>query len=203
MEELRDAQALEQEIMDDSRKKAERILRNRDKAIEEVRAEWEKRTTERLATLNREHEEMLGRLEIQNSAALPLEKKRAFLQFAETHLTAAMKEYFATFDETRLAGLLGTVLAPAAEIIGSEKVTVRQSGIGAEIARKVVQNALPDVQISGEIEEFSADERAAIVASTAGNAIVLTGSTSRIEKELSRKHRDVLLGALLQGRTAP
>ncbi|MDR3337641.1 MAG: ATPase, partial [Treponema sp.] len=76
MEELQSTEVLDREILEDARRKAQRILKTADEEAAASGKVWEKKTEKALAELKRRHEERLelGRVEIM--ARLPLDKRR-------------------------------------------------------------------------------------------------------------------------------
>jgi len=203
MEEIRDAHTLEKEILDDARKRAERILGSRQRTMEEVSASWRKRTEDRLAELDRAQAARREQLELQSRAALPLEKTREFLNFAQKSLEDSVRKYFPHLSEERLIALLVRGLVPARAVIGSADVTVHCTRISADAALRAVSLALPEVNLSGKVTVNAGELRASITVAVEAMSATLVSSEDRIEQELLSRHRRALIDALLEGKVEP
>jgi len=203
MEEIRDAHTLEQEIMDDARKRAERILGSRQRTMEEVSASWRKRTADRLAELDSAQAARRAQLELQSRTALPLEKTREFLSFAQRSLEESVRNYFLHLSEEQLIAELTRGLVPARAVLGSAEVTVHCTRISANGALRAVSAALPEVRLSGEVVLDPGELRASITVAVESIGATLVSSENRIEQELFGRHRRALIDALLEGKVEP
>ncbi|WP_455381559.1 hypothetical protein [Salinispira pacifica] len=213
MEEIRNAESLEKEIREDARKRADRVVRGREKALTELRSEWKKKTDDALAAMERAHAEEKSALERRSSAAVPLEQKRAFLQFAEKQLEEGVHAYFASLEPKRRDELLARRLGAAAEVLGESQVAVRHPGLTEEEAGRIVRKALPSVTPGGKplprtaaksgAAETGAEAAPAVEITAAEAGIVVVSSTARMERELLGRHRERLARALLKGNVTP
>ncbi|HUX14660.1 MAG TPA: hypothetical protein VMW87_16660 [Spirochaetia bacterium] len=213
MEEIRNAGALEKEIMDDARKRAEKLLRGREKALSELRESWAQRTKTSLKEMEADHAADLAALKLRHEAALPLEKKRAFLAFAEARLRESVHRFFSQLDVKRRDDLLSHDLVLTRPIVGSVNVSLRAAGLTDDEAVGLVKRSLPDVRVaapSGEPTtprpaakaEAPADE-VSLELTDAESGIIVMVSTRRIEAELLLRHREKLVSALLKGNITP
>lgn len=204
MEEIRNAEALEKEIMDDARKRAEKVVRSRERSLAELRDSWERNREKALKEMETAHADQIAALALRNKAAVPLEQKRAFLAFAEQKLKEAVHGCFADMDTSRRDELLVAQLAGAATVIGDAEVTVDCSGVSAEEAETIVSGALPKAHVSAGVKASPSDAGAvSIFVATSDRRVVAGASTVRIEKELLLRHRERLARALLKGNIAP
>jgi vacuolar-type H+-ATPase subunit E/Vma4 len=121
MEELQSTEILDREILEDARRKAQRILKTADEEAAVSSAAWEKKTEKALAELNRRFEERLelGRAEIM--AHLPLDSRRLALERIDRLLHRAANAYLESLDREKLLGILARELCErAAEIDDGE-----------------------------------------------------------------------------------
>jgi vacuolar-type H+-ATPase subunit E/Vma4 len=117
MEELQSTEVLDREILEDARRKAQRILKTADEEAAASGTVWEKKTEKALAELNRRFEERLesGRVEIM--AHLPLDRRRLALERIDRLLHEAANSYLEGLDREKLLGILARELCErAAEI---------------------------------------------------------------------------------------
>jgi len=212
MEEIRNAEALEKEILDDARKRAEKIVRSRERSLAELRQTWAANREKALKEMDQAHADELQALALRNQAAVPLEQKRAFLAFAEKKLQEAVHRYFEEMDRSQRDDLLVQQLAGAATVLGDAEVTAGCTGIPADEVKKIVSRALPGVKLKGEINATSGSRTLgsrtfgsgpSISVATKDGSVVAAASTARIERELLLRHRERLAKALLKGNIAP
>jgi hypothetical protein len=106
MEELRSTDILDQEILEDARKKAYRILKTADDTVKSAGEAWKKKTGDTLADIDRRytHREEQSRTEIM--ARLPLDKRRIRSEKVEFFLSSAMEAYVAALSRERILSLL-------------------------------------------------------------------------------------------------
>lgn len=202
MEEIRNAEALEKEIMDDARKRAEKIVRSRERSLAELRGTSAKRREQSLKEMEQTHADEVAALTLRNEAAIPLERKRAFLAFAEERLEQEVHRYFDEIGASRRDDLLVRQLADAAAVLGDAEVTVDCRGVSGQEAAQIVSRALPNVQVRGEINAVSGGAVSISVA-TKDRGVVAGASTTRIERELLLRHRERIAKALLEGNISP
>ncbi|MDR3337597.1 MAG: hypothetical protein LBT16_10375 [Treponema sp.] len=111
MEELQSTEVLDREILEDARRKAQRILKTADDEAAAAGAGWNAKADEALAGLRKRHNERLelGRIEVM--ARLPLDKRRLRLQKIDSLLHDAACSFFSGLDRENLLGVLADSLA--------------------------------------------------------------------------------------------
>ncbi|MEN6399845.1 MAG: hypothetical protein ABFC74_05635 [Rectinema sp.] len=92
MEEIRGTEALEQEILEDARRRAERILRKAENDVKEWNAQREQRLQEEIEALTREYEAKKRAAEQDMESHLPLEKTRLEIGYRDEALRAKLSE---------------------------------------------------------------------------------------------------------------
>ena len=96
MEEIRGTEALEQEILEDARRRAERILRKAENDVKEWNAQREQRLQEAIEALTREYEAKKRAAEQDMQSHLPLEKTRLEIGYRDEALRAKLSEVLMT-----------------------------------------------------------------------------------------------------------
>ncbi len=76
MEELKSTDVLDKEILEDARKKANRILRQADETIESKADAWAKQSQAALEEVHRKYEDRISKQRAEITARLPLDKRR-------------------------------------------------------------------------------------------------------------------------------
>jgi hypothetical protein len=176
MEDLRSSEALEKEVLEDARKKAERILKNANLQIAALEKEWLEKKESEIALLNAEAGTKAALRQKEIDAAFPLEAQRRKLKFMD----GVFEKFLSDFFEELPAGDLERVLEakgrcfadflnepPATEPEASLKNQVSRetegarSGSGSDSGRRI-----SDVSYAGL--SFQAAQR--IVTSLLGNS---------------------------------
>jgi hypothetical protein len=135
MEELQSSEVLDREILEDARRKAQRILRTAEETAAAGTKSWEKKAQDAIGGIKRRYAERIDRDRSEIMARLPLDKRRSRLEKIDTLLHSAASAYLESLAQEKMAALL------AAEL---EK---RAGELGTTAAR-------PGGQASGEILEF-------------------------------------------------
>ncbi|MDR1411714.1 MAG: ATPase [Spirochaetaceae bacterium] len=114
MEELQSTEVLDREILEDARRKAQRILKAADEEAAASEKQWEKKTRKAMAELERRFDERLetGRTEIM--ARLPLDRRRLALERIDRLLREAAASYLRGLGREKLLGILARDLAERA-----------------------------------------------------------------------------------------
>jgi len=118
MEELQSTEILAQEILEDARKRAQRILKSADDMVKSKSVEWEKKTAETLRELDHKYEEQ-GRLDAHEIMTfLPIDKRRAKAKRIEELLGAAVEQWYAGLGRKKVLALLQQELAQRVAFCG-------------------------------------------------------------------------------------
>lgn len=111
MEELRSTEVLDKEILEDARRKAQRLLKTADEAAAQAAAVWEKKTKAVIAKAKKRYAAKLEGSRNEIMARFPLDKRRCRLAQIETFLNTAMDDYIAALSRDRVLSLLEGELA--------------------------------------------------------------------------------------------
>jgi vacuolar-type H+-ATPase subunit E/Vma4 len=111
MEELRSTEVLDKEILEDARRKAQRILKAADDAAVQAAATWEKKAKVVIAKAKKRYATKLEESRNEIMARFPLDKRRCRLAQIETFLNTAMDDYIAGLSRDRLLSILEKELA--------------------------------------------------------------------------------------------
>jgi vacuolar-type H+-ATPase subunit E/Vma4 len=192
MEELQSTEVLDREILEDARRKAQRILKTADEDAAASEKSWEKKTQKALAELNRRFEERLetGRAEIM--AHLPLDRRRLALERIDRLLHEAAGSYLRGLDREKLLGILaGELRERSAELEDGEAGDSARGRPGfkavyrflsREEAEGLLKGAFPGGGFSGGVSRgFSLEEGDAAYLRAGGfPGIVADSGTVRI-----------------------
>jgi hypothetical protein len=106
MEELRSTDVLDREILEDARRKAQRILKSADEAAAAATAAWEKKAEELIAAARARYAEKLEQSRVEIMARLPMDKRRSRIAQIESFLRTGMEAYIAGLGRDKIIALL-------------------------------------------------------------------------------------------------
>ncbi|MFQ3619589.1 MAG: hypothetical protein SNJ78_01465 [Spirochaetales bacterium] len=191
MEEIKTSQRLEQEILEDARKKAERILRGGEKSVKEVEEEWNKREQ----AFVQEHEKELDRkktkIEAEMSASIPLELKRIELEELNKKYENFLELFFLRLSDEEFGKLLQARLSEVALFFANKSVTLSYKSVPP--VKKLVESVIPGISILS-VEE--AETTRGLSLQTEDGAIRFRLTIDELLEEVQEKYRKELFDAL-------
>lgn len=196
MDELRSSEALEREIREDSRKRAEKLLKQ---AEEETRRYLDADAREAQAELDglrRKYAEKAGAYRREHMARLPMDKKRRRIEWAQARLDAALKAEFSLMGDEDLLDLMLPRLRSVSGFFHGKGCAVRVSGLGGKAVRDSLSPILPGLSPGAIVEEGSDAMRGVRVTSEDGR-IMFGVSEESLRDELLDDYRAELVAALL------
>ncbi|MDR2178437.1 MAG: ATPase [Treponema sp.] len=110
MEELQSTEVLDREILEDARRKAFRLLKTADDAVNANTLSWEKKTEKAIGDLKQRFEERRNRTSEEIMARLPLDKRRAESEKIERLVRNALDTWYRAQSREKILGLLETGL---------------------------------------------------------------------------------------------
>jgi vacuolar-type H+-ATPase subunit E/Vma4 len=143
MEELRSTEALGNEILEDARKKAQKILKTADDALAAQNHDWERKIKH---SANSVRKTFTGRTKKTNEeihARLSLDERRLRSETIEGILVKAMDDFLRTLSREKLLFVLErelhTRLKACAEDLVHHRSVVRYSGLGLDEAAAILE----------------------------------------------------------------
>lgn len=153
---MRTTDALDREILEDARKKADRILRAADQTVRSTEEEWKKKTEGAIAELERTYADRRRRRIKEIMARLPLDKRRARAERADRLLRENMAAFLASLPRERaLALVAGELRERLPALSGAGPFVVGGSGLTPEEAEELLA-VLPSVVGRRLAEDFGA-----------------------------------------------
>jgi hypothetical protein len=210
MEELQSTEVLDREILEDARRKAQRILKAADEDAAASGKRWEKKIQRARAELTGRFEERLetGRAEIM--ARLPLDRRRLALERIDRLLNEAAASYLKDAGRERLLGILERELCERAaefqdekkEKPGHDKDALKKDSfkvvyrfLSRNEAEGLLKKAFPDSAFALEEEALHAGSFPGVIADS-GAARISVSVDAAVETLLLEK-RGELAAALL------
>ncbi len=145
MEEIKTSEKLEQEILEDARRKAERILKGAEKSIGEIETEWKKKEESFLATTERELEERKKRIQQEVSASLPLEMKRMELRILNEKFEIFLQKFFEELPDEEFSSLIRSRLGKVGSFFQGKPLLLIYNGVPR--VESLVRSVLPGITI--------------------------------------------------------
>jgi len=151
MEELRTTEVLGNEILEDARKKALKILKTADDTLASQNRDWDRKIKRSLDSIRRTFAERTKKTNEEIQARLPLDKRRLRSETTESFLVKAMDDFLRTLSREQLLLVLEQELSPRLKIcavdIARHRSIVRYSGLSLDEAKTVLE------KVSSALEE--------------------------------------------------
>lgn len=129
MEEIRGTEALEREILDDARKRADRIIRRAEDQAKTLQAQTEQKIKAAIEELAQEYQVKKQTAEKEVRSQLPLEKMRLEIQYRDEMLRNAVTAALANMDASLIGAWCLRSLKRQVELIQGSKATISVKGL--------------------------------------------------------------------------
>jgi V/A-type H+/Na+-transporting ATPase subunit E len=150
MEELRTTEVLGNEILEDARKKALKILKTADDTLAAQNRDWDRKIKRSVDSIRRTFAERTKKTNEEIQARLPLDKRRLRSETTEGFLVKAIDDFLRTLSREKLLLVLERELSSrlkiCAEDIARHRSIVRYSGLSLGEAKAVLE------KVSGALE---------------------------------------------------
>jgi len=145
MEELQSTEILDQEILEDARKKAHRILKTAEDTIKAKLADREKNLNETIDKLEKKYAQQSKFATDEIMAHLQIDKQRVKAKKIEELLSSAVKTWYAGLSRERVLALLKGELARrvAASDLSGGTIKVQIHHVERKEAEAILQAVLP------------------------------------------------------------
>jgi vacuolar-type H+-ATPase subunit E/Vma4 len=137
MEELLSTEALDNEILEDARKKAFKILKTADETLEGQSRDWEKKIQESLESIRDAYRRRIENSQNEILARLPLDKRRMRSEISESSLSNAMREFLSALKRETLLIILENEISKRLTDFNSDGAVVKFSGLSLSEAKKI------------------------------------------------------------------
>ncbi len=132
MEELRSTALIDSEILEDSRKKAERILAHSLRECENILASVDKKIDASAKEKKVFYDEKIALYKKEMFASLPLEQKRYLVQFEQLAMQEAITEYFSNLSHDKKLILLSNLLKKYKDYLIQYSLVIKVVGFNKE-----------------------------------------------------------------------
>jgi len=143
MEELRTTEVLGNEILEDARKKAHKILKTSDDTLAAQNRDWERKTKRSLDSIRKTFAERTRKTNEEIQARLPLDRRRLRSETTEGFLVKAINDFLRTLSREKLLLVLEKELSKrlklCAEDLARHRSIVRYSGLSLDEAKAVLE----------------------------------------------------------------
>lgn len=195
MDELRSTENLEHEILEDARKKAERILKNADARIRDVGTEWTGKRTEAFDELEARYRARAESARREIESSVPLEMKRKEIEYLDRQLREHLDRYFMELEPDGLETVVSELLGRVRSVLAGKPVAVRYGGMSGNEAVALVHVCLPGSTVTETTERTGIT---GIVLETEDGARY-TATTELVRGMLLDDRREELFEALFEG----
>lgn len=146
MEELRSTEILDEQILQEARRKAERLLKLSEKERENISRETEEKLVKSEKLFKKSLEEKIKRCEQDEADLLPLRKKRFLISFVNDALSKAVSAYFESLTDEECATLLLLKKEKYFSLFNSKKVKIFVYGFPIDAVKKAFNGRLGEAE---------------------------------------------------------
>jgi len=143
MEELRTTEVLGNEILEDARKKAHKILKTSDDTLAAQNRDWERKTKRSLDSIRKTFAERTRKTNEEIQARLPLDMRRLRSETYESFLVKAINDFLRTLSREKLLLVLEKELSSRLKVcavdLARHRALVRYSGLSLDEAKAVLE----------------------------------------------------------------
>lgn len=211
MQELRSTDILDKEILSDSRRKAEKILKNADSECKELLdsldSEIQKAKLEKQEIYNKK----IDSFEKNKKVSIPLEKQRFKITFIENAVLQNINEYLKSIDDSKKITMLISHLKNSDELkksVGDQKLTAffygfDEAEVKAQLSRKI--GKLLDKCEKTEFgktayeKDFGFENPQGIILETENKSFRIRLTFSEVFEQILDKNREELTSTLFGG----
>ncbi|MGI5174112.1 hypothetical protein H0R92_11020 [Treponema sp. OMZ 840] len=147
MEELRSTEILDKEILEDTRKKAERILVNSESECKKILADVQNRVESIRKEKKAFYEGKTAAFAKDMEAAFPLEKQRYRVSFEHTAVASAITAFLKSLPESEKTDLIGRLLKRYAPALSGQSIRIQVCGFPLTDMKKTAEKTLSGVKI--------------------------------------------------------
>jgi V/A-type H+/Na+-transporting ATPase subunit E len=199
MEEIRSSDALDREILEDARKKADKILKQSELESTELKSVWEKKARTEIGLLEERMAERVRLYAEEVGARSPLERKRKKIEHIESCLGDSVLKAFATIDPPRRSRILQGRLRRASSFFQGKPVSALSFGISRQEAEALINEAIPGIHLVS-LDEKNADQgHEGILLIGDDGAIKYRATMAEVRDEILDSNREELVRALFPG----
>jgi len=197
MEELQSTEILDREILEDARKKALRALKTADDTVQTQSREWEKKTAESIAELDKKFNEHKEEAEEKVMARLPIDKRRTKVEKIESLLKSAVESWYKSLSRARILELLVDELKKRISLCEEFSNSAQKRAFFHGLDKKEAETALKNANCACTADEEPADtdKYPSIILET--GSVRITASIQKIVDYLLQEKRAELVAALV------
>jgi vacuolar-type H+-ATPase subunit E/Vma4 len=204
MEELQSTEILDREILEDARKKAQRILRAADDTIMVKTAEWKNKTAKSIEELGKKYNEQKEFNAAKIMARLPIDKRRAKVEKIESLLSSAVEFWYKSLSREKILELLTSELSKRLDICEGFSSSNAIRAFYSALDLREVQTILNKIKITCAVEEIQTESLPSVILETESTRV--TASIQKIADYYLHVKRselvEALVGSALTGETS-
>ncbi|MCR5763655.1 MAG: hypothetical protein K6G00_09780 [Treponema sp.] len=209
MEELRSTEALDNEIRNDARKKAEKILEKAEETARSLIENVKQKVQEEEALARKNCDERLALYRKNKEASLPLEKQRYLVLNIHNAVIDAMNEYFDALKETERLDIIRILVERSknlltgktftALIVGFKKVSADRM-LKKVLGKSFASSSLSDARIIADDAVKGFNRREGVVLQSEDGTMVCRFTLDEKIKEILDEYSRELAETLFCGR---
>jgi vacuolar-type H+-ATPase subunit E/Vma4 len=150
MEEIKGTEGIEQEILEDAKRRVEKVLANAKSETEKIVAMAQNEADKKIEALTKEFEHKLSTYREESLDRLPLERVRLRARFLDTILTDSFSKWVRSLAPEIFGRFCVRRFEANANLVPPTPVKVRYKDIGAPFLDKIVESLRANREVSVE-----------------------------------------------------
>lgn len=148
MEELRSTEALDREIRNEARKRADRVLVKAKENAEALKAGVDRKVADATAEAEKQSSSRLELYRKNIDASIPLEKGRYLVSFIYNSVMDAVNSYLESLGEAKRLEIIASLVKRSKEFLKGKEVDATVVGLDKSSAQKMLKKELGDAVAS-------------------------------------------------------
>lgn len=144
MEELRSTEILGREILEDARRKAEKILKTSEVECQKIYDDVSLRIEKSREEKDREYEKKAESFRSDSESAVPLERQRRIVSFVDSAVTTALENWFTGIGSEQRIALYINMMKKYRIVFKPQSMVVQYIGYDEQAVRKAIVSGFDD-----------------------------------------------------------
>lgn len=205
MEELRSTEILDREILEDARRKAEKILKTSEAECRAIYDDVSLRIEKSREEKSHEYKQKAESYRNDSASAIPLEKQRRIVSFVDTSVSQALTDWFTSIGPDRRLALYTDMMKKYRTVFKPSSMTVQYIGYGEAAVRKALTSVFDD-SVSFSLSELTPAEASksgysdGLYLESDNRSVLCRVTKEELFEDLMSEKRQELALALMGGR---
>jgi vacuolar-type H+-ATPase subunit E/Vma4 len=188
---------MENQILDEARKKAAKILQNADKECQKLEQELKQQFVQNVRQLEEQYQQTYTKIARDLAATLPLDLKRKKLAFIENTIKENLADFFANLQPGEATALYKNWLSKVKDLFAGQTVHVRYHGLQEEEVKSLLNSQIPEIKIA-RLEQEAQAVFTGLILTSADEKLKYRCTLTEVKKMLAEDYREAMYTSLFK-----